>query len=156
MGKSVLTAAVIMAVLALSGATCSAQEKKQVEKKITIVTVDKEGVTKDTTIIESDTLVFESGNLIIDTREGRKIIRRPGEGSRMMWTTIDEDFTGPAPVPGIRSGEMRIIRQDREQMEGIVYRISVDGVTVNITAPKEKSKEADQILEQVKKILMTK
>jgi len=145
-----------MAVLLLSTVAVSAQDKKQIEKKITIVSLNEDGVTKDTTIIESDTLLFEAGNLIIDTREGKRIIRKPGEGSRMVWTTIDEDFPGQAPAPGMRPGQMRVIHHGQEEMEGVFYHISVDGVMVTIRAPKGKAKEADQILEEVRKILMKK
>jgi len=43
-----------------------------------------------------------------------------------------------------------------EEKEGVFYNISVDGVVVNIRAPKEKAREADQILNEVQKILMKK
>ena len=51
---------------------------------------------------------------------------------------------------------MKIMPPFAEDMEGVTYHISVDGVTVNIRASKEESKEADKILAEVKKILMIK
>lgn len=156
MRKSIITTAAIMAVLLISGATGSAQDKKQIEKRITVVSVNEDGVTRDTTIIQSDTILFEDGNLIIDTREGKRMIHKPGERSRMVWTTIDDDFSTPLPAPGRMTDQMRVARLGREKMDGVMYHISVDGVMVTIRAPGEKSKEADQILEEVRKILMKK
>ncbi|MDX9772098.1 MAG: hypothetical protein RBT02_01610 [Bacteroidales bacterium] len=156
MKKSLLTTAVIMAVFLLSTATGSAQDKKQIEKTITVISVNEDGITRDTTIIENDTLVFEAGNLIIDTRDGKRIIRKPGVGSRMVWNSMDEGFSGQMAAPGMRSGQMRAIHLDQEEMEGVRYHISVDGVEVTIRAPKEKVKEADQILAETSKILMKK
>lgn len=156
MKKTVLTTAVIMAVFLLSTTAGSAQDKKQIEKKITIISVNDDGVTRDTTIIENDTLVFEAGNLIIDTRDGKRIIRKPGVGSRMVWNSMDEGFPGQMAAPGMRPGQMRVIRHDQEEKEGISYHISVDGVEVTIRATKEKVKEADQILAETSKILLKK
>jgi hypothetical protein len=48
---------------------------------------------------------------------------------------------------------MKVMNLDAEPKEGVSYSISIDGVTVNIRAPKEKAKEADLILAEVKKIL---
>ena len=145
-----------MAAFLAGTATLSAQEKKQVEKKVVIVTVEDDGTTQDTTIIEGDTLNFESGNLIINTREGRRIIRKPGEGSRMVWVENEGDMpmTMPMHEPGMRPAMM--MRHMQPEKEGVSYNISVDGVVVNIRAPKEKAKEADRILSEVKKILMAK
>ncbi|MRR24483.1 hypothetical protein EG830_16040 [bacterium] len=156
MGKTLITTAAIMAVFLAGTATLSAQEKKQVEKKVVIVTVEDDGITQDTTIIEGDTLNFESGNLIINTREGRRIIRKPGEGSRMVWVENEGDMpmTMPMHEPGMRPAMM--MRHMQPEKEGVSYNISVDGVVVNIRAPKEKAKEADRILSEVKKILMAK
>ena len=58
-------------------------------------------------------------------------------------------------------GEMGPIGQmgrmmDQEPIEGVSYHITIDGVTVNIRAPKEKVKEADLILEEVRQILLKK
>ena len=156
MGKTLITTAAIMAAFLAGTATLSAQEKKQVEKKVVIVTVEDDGITQDTTIIEGDTLNFESGNLIINTREGRRIIRKPGEGSRMVWVENEGDMPVKMPMhePGMRPAMM--IRHMQPEKEGVSYNISVDGVVVNIRAPKEKAKEADRILSEVKKILMAK
>lgn len=156
MGKTLITTAAIMAAFLAGTATLSAQEKKQVEKKVVIVTVEDDGITQDTTIIEGDTLNFESGNLIINTREGRRIIRKPGEGSRMVWVENEGDMpmTMPMHEPGMRPAMM--MRHMQPEKEGVSYNISVDGVVVNIRAPKEKAKEADRILSEVKKILMAK
>jgi hypothetical protein len=156
MGKTLITTAAIMAAFLAGTATLSAQEKKLVEKKVVIVTVEDDGITQDTTIIEGDTLNFESGNLIINTREGRRIIRKPGEGSRMVWVENEGDMpmTMPMHEPGMRPAMM--MRHMQPEKEGVSYNISVDGVVVNIRAPKEKAKEADRILSEVKKILMAK
>ncbi len=158
MRKTFITTAAIMTAFLAGTATLSAQEKKEVEKKVVIVTVEDDGINKDTTIIEGDTLNFEGGNLIINTREGRRIIRKPGEGSRMVWVENEGDMPMPAREPGMRPG-MRpaiMMRHMQPEKEGVSYNISVDGVVVNIRAPKEKAKEADQILSEVKKILMAK
>ena len=156
MGKTLITTAAIMAAFLAGTATLSAQEKKQVEKKVVIVTVEDDGINKDTTIIEGDTLNFEGGNLIINTREGKRIIRKPGEGSRMVWVENEGDMpmTMPMHEPGMRPAMM--MRHMQPGKEGVSYNISVDGVVVNIRAPKEKAKEADRILSEVKKILMAK
>lgn len=156
MGKTFITASAIMFAFLAGTATLSAQEKKEVEKKVVIVTVEDDGINKDTTIIEGDTLNFEGGNLIINTREGRRIIRKPGEGSRMVW--VENEGGMPMREPGMRPG-MRpamAMRPSQPLKDGVSYNISVDGVVVNIRAPKEKAKEADRILSEVKKILMAK
>ena len=158
MRKTFITSAAIMTAFLAGTATLSAQEKKEVEKKVVIVTVEDDGINKDTTIIEGDTLNFEGGNLIINTREGRRIIRKPGEGSRMVWVENEGDMPMPAREPGMRPG-MRpamMMKHMQPEKEGVSYNISVDGVVVNIRAPKEKTKEADKILSEVKKILMAK
>ena len=156
MGNTLITTAAIMAAFLAGTATLSAQEKKQVEKKVVIVTVEDDGINKDTTIIEGDTLNFEGGNLIINTREGKRIIRKPGEGSRMVWVENEGDMpmTMPMHEPGMRPA--MVMRHMQPEKEGVSYNISVDGVVVNIRAPKEKAKEADRILSEVKKILMAK
>jgi len=60
MGKNFKTISAILAVLFIAAGTVSAQEKKQVEKKvITVVTVDENGMKTDTTITTYDTLNFE-------------------------------------------------------------------------------------------------
>lgn len=150
-------AAAIMATLFIATGTMSAQEKKHVEKKIiTVVTVDEDGVTKDTTIIESDTLEFDDKNLIIHTREGKRIIHRPGEKSRMVF--VDTEMGAPMreAAPGMGAGQAWVMHTDRPEKEGVNYNITVDGVTVTIRAPKEKAAEADQILKEVQKILIKK
>lgn len=154
MGKTFITTAVIMAAFLAGTATLSAQETKKVEKKMVFVTVEDDGIEKDTTIIEGDTLNFEGGNLIINTREGRRIIRKPGEGSRMVWVEHDGEMPMHMGEPGMRPA--MVMRHMQPEKEGVSYNISVDGVVVNIRAPKEKAKEADRILSEVKKILMTK
>lgn len=146
-----------MASLFIATGTMSAQEKKQVEKKvITVVTVDEDGVMKDTTIIKSDTLEFEGENLIIHTREGKRIIHKPGEKSRMVFMDTEMGAPGWEAAPGMGAGPAWVMHPDRIEKEGVNYNLSVDGVTVTIRAPKEKAAEADQILKEVQKILMKK
>ncbi|MDX9729287.1 MAG: hypothetical protein RBT50_08490 [Bacteroidales bacterium] len=154
MKKSLISVTVVLAAILLATVTASAQETKKVEKKMVMVTVQEGGIEKDTTFIESDTIVFDGGDLVIDTREGKKIIRKPGEGSRMVWVEKRDDFHPPAAGPGMRPA--RVMTRMLQEKEGVNYNISVDGVVVHITAPKEKAKEADQILTEVKKILMKK
>ncbi|MEZ5018619.1 MAG: hypothetical protein R2756_00580 [Bacteroidales bacterium] len=154
MEKTIITAAAILAVLIGGTATLSAQEAKKVEKKMVVVTVEDDGIKKtDTTIITTDTLVFDEGDLIIRTREGNRTIRKPGERSRMIWIENEGGFPPPVAEPGMRPA--RAIQERFSEKEGVSYNISVDGVVVNIRAPREKTKEADKILEEVKKILMT-
>ena len=153
MKKSFIITAVSVTLLLVATAV-SAQETKKVEKKVVFVTVEDDGASKDTTIIEGDTLLFEGGDLILDTKEGKRIIRKPGEGSRMVWVEKRDDFHPPAAGPGMRPA--RVMTRMHQEKEGVNYNISVDGVVVHITAPKEKAKEADQILSEVKKILMKK
>jgi len=154
MKKSLISLSVVLAAVLFATVTASAQETKKVEKRMVVVTVQEDGIEKDTTIIESDTIVFEGGDLIIDTREGKRIIRKPGEGSRMVWAGTPGDFQGRMATPGVFPG--RPVNRMQEEKEGVSYNISVDGVVVHIRAPKEKTKEADQILSEVKKILMKK
>lgn len=154
MGKSLITATLLLSAILFASVSASAQEKQNVEKKMVIVTVENDGKTTDTTIIKVDTLNFEGGNLILDTREGKRIIRKPGAGSRMVWTARPGEFQGREVAPGAFPG--RALNRMQEETEGVNYHISVDGVVVNIRAPKEKTKEADQILSEVKKILMKK
>jgi len=155
MGKTFITTAAIMAAFLAGSMTLSAQETKKVEKKMVIVSVEDDGVTKkDTTIITTDTLVFDEGDLVINTREGRRIIRKPGEGSRMVWMEAREGVPLPMGEPGMRPA--RAMNHMQAEKEGVSYNISVDGVVVNIRAPKEKAKEADKILSEVQKILMAK
>ena len=154
MKKSLISLSAVLAAVFFATVTVSAQETKKVEKKMVMVTVQEGGIEKDTTFIESDTIVFDGGDLVIDTREGKKIIRKPGEGSRMVWVEKRDDFHPPAAGPGMRPA--RVMTRMLQEKEGVNYNISVDGVVVHITAPKEKAKEADQILTEVKKILMKK
>jgi hypothetical protein len=153
MKRTIITTVASVALLMVATAAF-AQETKKVEKKVVVVTVQEDGVQKDTTIIESDTLLFEGGDLVIDTREGKKIIRKPGEGSRMIWVEKRDDFPSHTEGQGMRPA--RVITRMNQEKEGVNYNISVDGVVVHITAPKEKANEADQILSEVKKILMKK
>ena len=148
------TTAVILAVLFIATGSASAQGKKQVEKKITVVTVDEKGIKKDTTIVMSDTLEFEGENLIINTREGKRIIHRPGRESRMIYLDENMDVPGPPAAQGM--WHARVMAPGMNEKEGVNYHLSVDGVVVSIRAPKEKAAEADQILKEVQKILMTK
>jgi hypothetical protein len=152
MRKILTTAAAIMAVLFITAGTVSAQEKKQVEKKIKIITVNDKGVTKDTTIISCDTLDFECDAIVIDTKDG-KIIQGRGKGNRMIMIEKEEGAPGMM-APMIR--RMRAMNQNGEAREGVSYHLSFDGVTVDIRAPKEKAKEADQILNEVREILIKK
>ncbi|MFZ2287097.1 MAG: hypothetical protein WAV93_08950 [Bacteroidales bacterium] len=153
--KRIFTAtSVILVALLITTGTASAQGKKQVEKKITVVTVDEKGVKKDTAIVVSDTLEFEGENLIINTREGKRIIHRPGKESRMIY--VDENMDFPVPVAAQVMRHKRVMAPGMNENEGVSYHLSVDGVVVSIRAPKEKAGEADQILKEVQKILMKK
>ena len=154
MKKTLISVSAVLAAVLFTTVTVSAQETKKVEKKLVVVTVQEDGVQKDTTFIESDTIVFEAGDLIIETKEGKRIIRKPGEGSRMVWTGTPGDFQGRTAAPGVFPG--RSMNRMQEEKEGVSYNISIDGVVVHIRAPKEKTKEADQILSEVKKILIKK
>lgn len=164
MRKSFITAAIALAALLATANTAYSQDAKKVERKTVIVTVTDDGEKRDTTIIESDSIEFEGGDLIIETRDGKKIIRKPGEGSRMVWAGDAGTFPGRAVAPGAARGRTaaagafpgRALDRVQETEDGINYRIAVDGVVVNIRAPKDKAKEADQILLEVKKVLMKK
>ena len=154
MEKTFKTATAILAVLFIAAGTVSAQEKKQVEKKvITVVTVDENGVKTDTTITTYDTLNFEGENIIITTKEGQVMHGDEQGDNVMIWTARP----GEPGMPGqMKMRHMRMMAGDQEPMEGVSYHITVDGVTVNIRAPKEKVKEADLILDEVKQILFKK
>ena len=168
MGKIFRTAAVIVAVILVAANTVSAQDKKKVEKRIMVVSVDDNGVTKDTTIITTDTLEFNGENIVFNTRAGRHVMHGTGEGDSMIWIEKDENgdedqpghimIQGMQNIPGMMQGmrAMRMTGRDMEASEGVTYHLSVDGVVVNIRAPKEKAGEADQILEAAKKVLMKK
>lgn len=153
MKKFLRTSSVIMAVLFVAAGTISAQERKQVEKKMRIITVDDKGTKKDTTIITSDTVSFNADELIVETGDVR-MMRRAGKDRRMIIINSDKD--APGMMPGPMMWNMKEMVPGPEAAEGVMYRISVDGVTVNIRATKDKTKEADQILEQVRNILMKK
>ena len=145
MKNTFTTIAAVMTVLLLAPATVSAQEMKT-EKKITVVTVhDGEKTVTDTTIVLDDAEEF-----VFETKDGRVI----------------HGMTSTHPMPGMKG--MKGMKGQKDVMivngmapmpperEGVNYNISIDGVTVNIRAPKEKSKEADRILAEVKKILEAK
>jgi hypothetical protein len=151
MGKNLSTAIAIMAVLFIAAGTVSAQEKKKVEKKVmTIVTVDENGVKKDTTIISNDTVDFKADRIIIETEDGM-VWQGKEKGEKMIF--VEKEMGGP----GMHSGMgMNQRYYNPEAREGVNYNISIDGVIVNIRAPKEKTKEADLILDEVRKILMKK
>lgn len=143
-----------MAVLFTAAGTVSAQEKKQVEKKvITIVTVDENGVKKDTTITTYDTLNFEGDRIVIETDDG-KVMHGAGKGNKMIF--IEKEKGGPGGPEQMEMRQMRNMEWNAEAKEGINYHITVDGVTVNIKAPKDKVKEADLILAEVRKVLLKK
>lgn len=155
MTKTLSSVIGIVAAIFAGTTTLSAQETKNVERKVVVVTVEEDGIVKDSTVIEGDTIRYEGGNLIIETGEGKRIIRKPGNGSRMVWTARSADFPG-------RRGEAlegmprRAMTGMPEEKEGVFYNISVDGVVVTIRAPREKAKEAEQILSEAQKILMKK
>ena len=154
MEKTFKTATAILAVLFIAAGTVSAQEKKQVEKKvITVVTVDENGVKTDTTITTYDTLNFEGENIIITTKEGQ-VMHGTGKGNKMIF--IEKEDGRPGGPEQMEVRHMRMMAGDQEPMEGVSYHITVDGVTVNIRAPKEKVKEADLILDEVRQILLKK
>jgi hypothetical protein len=146
----------ITALLFLVSATVSAQEKK-IERKMTIITMDDGKKTVvDTTIILNDTKGSDLDEFIFKTREG-KVIRGTTGATKMVIISDDVDLPGETIVRAVPNMEhMRVMSQMNETSEGVNYRISVDGVTVNIKATKGKTKEADRILEEVKKILITK
>jgi hypothetical protein len=66
-----------------------------------------------------------------------------GKGDKMIF--VEKETGGPGMPAQM---EMRHMKQMAADQEGISYHITVDGVTVNIRAPKEKVKEADLILEE--------
>jgi hypothetical protein len=158
MGKLFRTATAIVAFLIVAAGTVSAQDKKKVEKMITVVTVDDNGVTKDTTIIKTDTLEFNGENIIINTREGKRIMGGSGAGDHLMWIEKDEDevLPGQTMMQQHMMMPMRMAAREMETREGVNYHLSVDGVVVTIRAPKDKTDEADKILEAAKKVLMKK
>lgn len=150
---------VIVTVLLVASSAVSAQEKKKLEKRITVVSVDESGVKKDTTIITTDTLEFNGEAIVINTRAGRHIMRGTGEGDQMIWIEKDEDSnennSGSIMMQRMHDMiPMRMAARGMEAKEGVFYNISVDGVVVTIRAPREKAAEADQILEAAKKVLM--
>ena len=154
MEKTFKTATAILAVLFIAAGTVSAQEKKQVEKKvITVVTVDENGVKRDTTISTTDTLDFEGEKIIITTKDGKAMHGMEQGDNVMIWTARPGE---PGMPEQMKMRHMRMMAGDQEPMEGVSYHITVDGVTVNIRAPKEKVKEADLILEEVRQILLKK
>ncbi len=154
MVRNLKTAAVILAVLFTATATVSAQEKKQVEKKvITVVTVDENGVKTDTTITTYDTLNFEGDRIIIEAEDGN-VMHGAGKGNKMIF--IEKEACGPGGPEQMQMMHMKNMGWTPEAKEGISYHITVDGVTVNIRAPKEKMKEADLILDEVRKVLLKK
>ena len=158
MRKLFRIATAIVAVLIVAAGTVSAQDKKKVEKMITVVTVDDNGVTKDTTIIKTDTLEFNGENIIINTREGKHIMGGSGAGDHLMWIEKDEDevLPGQTMMQQHMMMPMRMAEREMETREGVNYHLSVDGVVVTIRAPKDKTDEADKILEAAKKVLMKK
>jgi len=163
MKNTFTTIAAVMTVLLLASATVSAQDKKA-EKKITIVTVhDGEKTVIDTTIV-----LDKPEEFVIETKDGRVIHGRPGE-RKMVFISDDGNFSGmpaPHPMPGMKGmkgmkGQKDVMIMSgmapmAQEREGVNYRVTIDGVTVSIRAPKEKSKEADRILAEVKKILEAK
>jgi len=156
MKKILITITSITALLFLVSGTVSAQEKK-IEKKMTIITMDDGKKTViDTTIILNDTKEGDLDEFIFKTKEGKVIRGTTGE-TKMVIITDDEDLPGETIVRAVPNMEhMRVMSHMSENSEGVNYNISVDGITVNIKATKEKAKEADRILEEVKKILITK
>jgi hypothetical protein len=120
MGKSLKTAAAIMAVLFIAAGTVSAQQKKQVEKKVTIVTVDANGVEKDTTITSHDTMDFKGDRIIIETKDGKEWSGKE-KGDKMIF--VEKEMGGP----GMSSGrEMRQICCNPEAKEGVNYNLSIE------------------------------
>ena len=164
MGKIFRTVTVIIALILVAANTVSAQDKKKVEKRIMVISVDDNGGRKDTTIITTDSLEFTGENIVISTRAGRHVMRGTGEGNSMIWIEKDENgdedqmdhitIQGMQNMQGMRA--MRMTGRDMEASEGVTYHLSVDGVVVTIRAPKEKAGQADQILEAAKKVLMKK
>jgi len=154
MVRNFKTTVAILAVFLTAAGTVSAQEKKQVEKKvITIVTVDENGVKKDTTITTIDTVNFEGDRIVIETEDGR-VMQGKGKGNKMIF--IEKEDGRPGGPEKMQTRQMRNMEWNTEANEGVSYHITVDGVTVNIKAPKDKVKEADLILAEVRKILMKK
>lgn len=140
----------------MAPATVSGQKK--MEKKIKIVTIDDNGkkTVIDTTYVIADTLSGEFNEFVFRTEDG-KIIRGRTGGRHMIFAGEDQDLLMlPAPHGMKQGDQLRMIAPLAEKEDGVTYHISVDGVTVNIRAPKEKAGEADQILAEVKKILMKK
>jgi hypothetical protein len=69
---------------------------------------------------------------------------------------IEKEEGGPGGPEKMQMKHMRNMELNSEAREGVSYNITIDGVTVNIRAPKEKAKEADLILAEVKKVLLMK
>jgi len=171
MKKTFTTIAAVLSVLLLASSTLSAQEKK-IEKKITVVTVhDGERTVIDTTIVLNDTVGGKMEEFVFETKDGRVIHGSSGE-RKMVFISDGENIHGtpvPHSMPGMKGMKgakgmkgpkdvliMNGMAPMAPEREGVNYRITIDGVTVNIKAPKEKSKEADRILAEVKKILEAK
>jgi hypothetical protein len=147
MRKIITTALAFTAVLIVAAGTVSAQDKNKVEKTVKIVTVDENGVKRDTTIITSGTVDWDEKDFVFHTDDG-KVIYGTGDGNKMIFVGKE---AGAHAGPGM--GHMNVMAFEGAEGEGVSYKISVDGVTVNISASKEKSKEADLILAEVKRIL---
>lgn len=148
---------VFTAVLLIAAGTVSAQEKKKVETKVTVVTIDDKGVKKDTTIVTSDTIDMNVNEFVFQTEDG-KVIHGTGEGNKMIIVSKGPGAPGAPMTPGMAPGmaHMMVRNFDEELGDGVTYRITIDGVTVSINAPGDKMKEADLIMSEVKKILIKK
>ena len=77
-----------------------------------------------------------------------------GNGNKMIF--IEKEMGEPGGPEQMQIRQMRNMEWNPEARDGVSYHITIDGVTVNIRAPKEKAKEADLILAEVRKVLLKK
>lgn len=160
MKKRFFTTAATIACLLLGAGTISAQEAK-VAKKIRIVTIEdgKKNVI-DTTIIENDTLGTFAGETFYTVKDGKLVYGSAGDGRTICITSGDEAEEGNTRVitvtekPGTRNH--RSVTAIVDEDDAIKYNLTIDGVTVKITAPKDKAREAEEIIKEVKRIMNTK
>ena len=164
MKRILITSGATLAFLILAGGTASAQEKK-IEKKVHIVTIDDGKKTViDTTYVITDTtdskfdefLKIEDGNFISHNKGGK------GRTYYFSFPDMPDlegmpDFQAMPDFPdSLMQKHMRNMMSILEEKGNIMYDLTIDGVTVHISAPEGKSKEAEQILSEAKKILNTK
>jgi len=151
MKKTLATATVFMAVLFLAAGTASAQEKK-IEKKVHIIKVeDGKKTVIDTTFTITDPEGFDCKEYMIDLDDEKIICKTEGAGKYVIVTAEGDTEAGASETK-----EMKVYISMDEDKDGVTYDVSVNDISVHITAPKEKAKEAEKLLEEVKELLKTK